>query len=217
MIDKKASIYFTVLLIVVLPALIFCQTVSLRLGAPSVTPAPGVTFTVPVYIDTDGEALGGYTLSVYYETAILQILSIENGTATQFDCAPQGCCISNSKGYTSGYCLLTSHQGESMLNPTGESHICTITFKVADILDENVVIGYTVSPLLICNTGGTTFDVEPAYYDYFYGDKDGLMQMIIDNILGRRALNYQEARVADQNFDGFIDVADVLYVQNSTP
>ena len=104
-----------------------------------------------------------------------------------------------------------------MVNPSGESHICTITFKVADALGENVVIGYTVSPLVICNTGGTTFDVEPAYYDYFYGDKDGLIQMITDNILGRRALNYQETRVADQNTDGFIDVADILYVLNITP
>lgn len=202
------------LLILALPIIVFSQTVSVRLGEPSQTPAPGVTFSVPVYINTGAQPLGAYTFSIAFDPVLLYVVSIESGTALQFDCSPQGCCVSNSNAFTQGFCLLTAHQGESLTQPTGESLVCRINLRVPQNIPENVVISYTLTPLIICNTSGTIFEANAVSYDYFYGNEDGLIQMLVDTILGTRVLNDSEKRVGDKDADGEITVLDIIRIIN---
>ncbi|MCX7765108.1 MAG: hypothetical protein N2246_00145 [Candidatus Sumerlaeia bacterium] len=115
---------------------------------------------------------------------------------------------------TKGFCLLTAHQGESLVLPTGESLVCRINFKVSEDLPENVVISYTLNPVLICNTAGTLFEARAVYYDYFYGSEDGLIQMLVDTILGKRVLNDSEKRVGDRDVDGEITILDIIQIIN---
>ncbi|MCX7765109.1 MAG: cohesin domain-containing protein [Candidatus Sumerlaeia bacterium] len=90
--DKK-FIVFLLMIITILPGFLFSQAVSVRLGEPSQTPAPGVTFSVPVYINTGDQPLGAYTFSLLFDPTLLYVVSIDSGIALQFDCSPQGCCV----------------------------------------------------------------------------------------------------------------------------
>jgi len=143
------------------PALAVPGDVSI--SAPLSNPAPNTTFTVSITIETSPTtALGGYDLTVNYDSAVVNIVTIAGGSSPQFTAAP----TSNPATYSSGSTDFLATNSTTLTAPTGAVQVANITFKAVGAAGQHSTLtlinngiidtyGLAITPTNIINSAVT--------------------------------------------------------------
>src|SRR5438445_320822 len=110
------------------------------LGCPAMGQA-GEQFTTEVTIDVGTTPLGGYSIVVTYDPAVLTLASVAGGSTAEFSGRP------TTNTPTPGTTNLAAFQSASLTSPTGVVSVAMITFSVAETASTTTDIGLTVKNL----------------------------------------------------------------------
>src|SRR5438132_834177 len=110
------------------------------LGCPAMVQA-GQQFTTEVTIDVGTTPLGGYSIVVTYDPAVLTLPSVAGGSTAEFSGRP------TTNTPTPGTTNLAAFQSASLTSPTGVVSVAMITFSVAETASTTTDIGLTVKNL----------------------------------------------------------------------
>src|SRR5437016_1804515 len=110
------------------------------LGCPAMVQA-GQQFTTEVTIDVGTTPLGGYSIVVTYDPAVLALASVAGGSTAEFSGRP------TTNTPTPGTTNLAAFQSASLTSPSGVVSVAMITFSVAETASTTTDIGLTVKNL----------------------------------------------------------------------
>src|SRR6266403_2122547 len=113
------------------------------LGCPAMGQA-GQQFTTEVTIDVGTTPLGGYSIVVTYDPAVLTLASVAGGSTAEFSGRP------TTNTPAPGTTNLAAFQSASLTSPTGVVSVAMITFSVAETA--STAIGLTVTNLFDTNS-----------------------------------------------------------------
>src|SRR5438445_8338944 len=115
------------------------------LGCPAMVQA-GQQFTTEVTIDVGTTPLGGYSIVVTYDPAVLTLASVAGGSTAEFSGTP------TTNTPTPGATNLSAFQSASLTSPTRVVSVAMITFNVAATASATTAIGLTVKTLFDTNS-----------------------------------------------------------------
>src|SRR2546422_11562538 len=115
------------------------------LGCPAMVQA-GQQFTTEVTIDVGATPLGGYSIVVTYDPAVLTLASVAGGSTAEFSGRP------TTNTPKPGTANLAAYQSASLTSPTGVVSVAMITFNVTASTSTTTDIALTVKYLYYTNS-----------------------------------------------------------------
>jgi hypothetical protein len=144
---------------------------SVRAEAALVPLLPGRLFTLPVYVDPAGQALGGYVMELVFDPAIFRVEDITGGGSPEFSEKP----VSDEAAYGTGGIRFAGINLRS-LHARGESlHVADVTFRILTSPGrEGTAI--TLRPLSLKDTEGLPMGSKGSHAIKLAGEGDVLLR-----------------------------------------